>query len=42
MRVAKVMIPAHVERVGRGIGPDDCVVGAVLLRTVFGPEEDTV
>ena len=42
MRVAKVMIPAHVERMGRGIGPDDRVVGAVLLRTVLGPEQETV
>ena len=42
MRVGKVMISAQMERVGRRIGPNDSVVGAVLLRTMFGPEEETV
>ena len=42
MGVGEVMIPAQMERVGGRIGPNDSVAGAVLLRTVFGPEEETV
>jgi hypothetical protein len=42
MRVGKVMISAQMERVGRRIGPNDSVVGAVLLGTVFSPEEETM
>jgi hypothetical protein len=42
MRVGEVRIIAQMECVGRRIGPDDFVIGAVQLRTVFGPEEETV
>jgi hypothetical protein len=42
MRVGELMITAQMERMGRRIGPNDSVVGAVLLRTKFGPEEETV
>jgi hypothetical protein len=42
MRVGEVMVAAQMKRAGRRIGPNDSIVGAVLLRTEFGPEEETV
>ena len=42
MRVGPVRISAQMERVGPRISPNDFVVWAVQLRTVFGPEEVTV